>query len=584
MISLKKFKEYKNVLENTITNRAFRSRLLFEAIEDETFSKDVLGLLVKLEGNVTSQELDSVLEEIRKKTDYYYQLSINSILFEDKIGNGLRSLAYFYFLESIDEHSILSDNVIEQIKEKYPNNYLEIIAKIDKVFLSVDTKKQISSTESDLTIKDDLLNKYIVLKQWQDKQHHYFDEGYGKYLEELQYQYCEDRNLDSFNLEQVSLRKRLFDGLSKKKILNIDVCSILSELYIKKFVVKYIGGKMYGLSVLNSQGIKIPYSVVVPTGVEITESDLEKINQEYGHYSVRSSADIEDGEKNSFAGMFDSYLNVSGKEILENINKVKASVNNARLKEYIQVNGLDQPHMAVIIQSFKEPQYAGVWIGNSDVSGVLEWVSGNGEKLVSGSSTPHTEIWKEQQCLDSLECNGKKIGEKMLEYQQLVGSNADFEWMILDGELIMLQFRPVTKKVIIDDSYTTDHSEGYSGIPAAPGFVEGEPRYLESPDEKIIADKILLAMMTDPDWLPHLMNSKGAITAYGGFLCHTAIVCRELGIPCVTGVGEEALEELSREDSKYVEVNGNSGNVKFLEEENLEFSMLEDVRGGEKSD
>ena len=89
MISLKKFKEYKNVLENTITNRAFRSRLLFEAIEDETFSKDVLGLLVKLEGNVTSQELDSVLEEIRKKTDYYYQLSINSILFEDKIGNVL---------------------------------------------------------------------------------------------------------------------------------------------------------------------------------------------------------------------------------------------------------------------------------------------------------------------------------------------------------------------------------------------------------------------------------------------------------------------------------------------------------------
>ncbi len=564
MISLKDFKEYKNILENTITNKAFRSRLMFEAIEDELFSKDVRNLLDKLDENITSQELDSVLEEIREKTDYYYKLSINSDLFEDKIKNGLRSLAYFYFLESIDEHSILSDNVIEQIKLKYPNNYLEIIAKIDKVYLSVDTKKQIASKKSDLIIKDDLLNKYIILKQWQDKQHHYFDNEYGKYLEELQYQYCEDRSLDSFNLEQVSLRKRLFDGLSKKKILDIDVCSILSELYIKKFVVKYIGGKMYGLSVLNSQGIKIPYSVVVPTGVEISALDLKKINPEYGHYSIRSSADIEDGEKNSFAGMFDSYLNVSGKEILENINKVKASVNNVRLKEYIQVNGLDQPHMAVVIQSFKEPQYAGVWIGNSDVSGVLEWVSGNGEKLVSGSSTPHTEIWKEQQCLDSLECNGKKIGESMLEYQQLVGSNADFEWMVLDGELVMLQFRPVTKKVIIDDSYTTNHSDGYSGIPAAPGFVEGEPRYLESPNEQIVANKILLAMMTDPDWLPHLMNSKGAITAYGGFLCHTAIVCRELGIPCVTGIGENALEELSREDSEYIEVNGNSGNVKIL--------------------
>ena len=72
-------------------------------------------------------------------------------------------------------------------------------------------------------------------------------------------------------------------------------------------------------------------------------------------------------------------------------------------------------------------------------------------------------------------------------------------------------------------------------------------------------------MMTDPDWLPHLMNSKGAVTAYGGFLCHTAIVCRELGIPCVTGVGEDVLTALNQEDSQYIEVNGNSGNIKVLE-------------------
>ena len=564
MISLKEFKKYKEILESTITNKAFRSRMLFEAIADETFATDVLDLLSKINSAITSQDLDSILENIRSKTDFYYQESINSESFENKIQNALRSLAYFYFLESIDEHSILSDDIIEQIKAKYPNDYLEIISKIDRVYLSVDTKKTISSSESDLVIQDDLLNKYIVLKQWQDKQHHYFESGYGQYLEELQYQYCEDRSLDSFNLEQVSLRKRLFDSLSKQKILDLDTCSILSELYIKKFVVKYIGGKMYGLSVLNSKGIKVPYSVVVPTGVEIDEADLGKIDSKYGHYSVRSSADIEDGEKNSFAGMFDSYLNVSTSEIFENINKVKASVNNARLKEYIQANGLEQPHMAVVIQSFKEPKYAGVWIGNSDTSGVLEWVNGNGEKLVSGSSTPHTEIWNKQECSNALEYNGKSIGAAMLQYQQLVGSNADFEWMILDGELIMLQFRPVTQKVIIDESYTINNTNGYSGIPASPGLVSGEARCLDSPDEPIVADKILLAMMTDPNWLPHLMSSKGAVTAYGGFLCHTAIVCRELGIPCVTGLGEDALEELSKNEAEQIEVNGNSGNVMIL--------------------
>ena len=86
-------------------------------------------------------------------------------------------------------------------------------------------------------------------------------------------------------------------------------------------------------------------------------------------------------KKNSFAGMFDSYLNVLPKDIFINIKKVKDSVNNNRLKEYIQVNELEQPHMAVVIQSFKEPTYAGVWIGNSEDSGVLEWVNGNGEKI-----------------------------------------------------------------------------------------------------------------------------------------------------------------------------------------------------------
>ena len=70
--------------------------------------------------------------------------------------------------------------------------------------------------------------------------------------------------------------------------------------------------------------------------------------------------------------------------------------------------------------------------------------------------------------------------------------------------------------------------------------------------------------MTDPDWLPHLMNSKGAVTAYGGFLCHTAIVCRELGIPCVTGIGEEKLEKLCNQHNT-IEINGNSGNIKVAE-------------------
>lgn len=564
MIELKEFKDYKDILEATITNRAFRSRMMFEGIEDIEFSRNILNYISALNKPIDANELDNILNEIRKDTVEFYERSKDEQVINTKMAFALRSLAYFYFLESIDEHSILSDNIVNEIQKKYPNDYLDIISQIDKAYLSIDTKKVTKLSNEDLVVSDDLLKKYIILKQWQDKQHHFFDEGYGEYLEELQKIYCNDNSMDSFSLEQFTLRKRLFDSLAEKKILDLDTCSILSELYIKKFVVKFIGGKMYGLSVLNSKGIKVPFSMVVPTGVNITEKDLEFLKDKYANYSIRSSADIEDGEKNSFAGMFDSYLNVSPNDILENILKVKDSINNERLKEYIQVNGLDQPHMAVVIQSFKEPTYAGVWIGNSDNSGVLEWVNGNGEKLVSGSSTPHSEIWNDGKCANSLELNNQKIGNKMLEFQQKVGTNADFEWMVLDNELVMLQFRPVTKKVIVSNEYNASKEEGLSGIPAAPGIAFGEGRYLDSPSEETVSDKILLAMMTDPDWLPHLMVSKGAITAYGGFLCHTAIVCRELGIPCVTGVGEDALEELSK-NNENIEVNGNNGNVKVLE-------------------
>ena len=174
MMSLNQFKNYKAILENTITNKAFRSRLMFEAVEDENFSKEILSILKDLKREISSNELDRILNKVRERTIYYLEKSKETNNDLEKLNYGLRSLAYFYFLESVDEHSTLSDSIIEEIKNKYPNDYLEIISKIDKVYLSVDTKKQISTTESDLLIQDDLLNKYIVLKQWQDKQHHFF--------------------------------------------------------------------------------------------------------------------------------------------------------------------------------------------------------------------------------------------------------------------------------------------------------------------------------------------------------------------------------------------------------------------------
>lgn len=559
MISLNKFQEYKNVLERDIPKKSFRARLLYEAIYDEKFADEILEDITIFKSNISAKELDKMFNNIRQETIEEYENSKKSDDNTIKLNHCLKSLAYFYFLECMDEYSTISDGIIEGIKEKYKDKYLDVISQADKLYLSIDMKDKLNSNSNLTAIDDDLVLKYLVLKKWQDKQHYFFEGEYWKNIEKIHLDYIGDNDYNPFELEQVALKKRLFEQITKNKIIDLETCSIISELYIKEDVVNLIGGKMYGLAVLNSKKIPVPYSVVIPTCSEVDNESLDFLMNKFKSYSVRSSADIEDGCKNSFAGMFDSYLDIKPENLLQNINKVKESVNNERVKEYIKLNKLNEPHMAVIIQSFKEPSYAGVWIGNSDQSGVLEYVEGNGEKLVSGQNTPHTEFWNKDELLDdAIEINGVKIGTKMLEYQKLTGCNSDFEWMILDDKLVMLQFRPVTKS--INKVKIVQKQEGnIYGTPAAPGIICGQARYLESPDEVLNDGEILLTKITGTSWVPNLMKAKGAVTARGGVLCHTAIICRELGIPCVTGVGDEALKKLAK--SKSILVNGNTGEV-----------------------
>jgi pyruvate, water dikinase len=52
------------------------------------------------------------------------------------------------------------------------------------------------------------------------------------------------------------------------------------------------------------------------------------------------------------------------------------------------------------------------------------------------------------------------------------------------------------------------------------------------------AGEILVADMTDPDWVPALRKAAAIVTNRGGRTCHAAIVSRELGVPCVVGTGD----------------------------------------------
>ena len=140
--------------------------------------------------------------------------------------------------------------------------------------------------------------------------------------------------------------------------------------------------------------------------------------------AVRSSALDEDGEGTSFAGQYDTYLNIIGSEaIAEAVVKCWGSVGGERMESYRKEHGLpaDSSGVAVLVQQMVAADVSGVVFSANPISGNRDEVMinatwGLGESLVSGKVTP--DIW----IVDKSDSRVKEtyIGEKgtmtILEY------------------------------------------------------------------------------------------------------------------------------------------------------------------------
>ena len=566
-VNVEDFKIFKEKMDHFITKDAetFYFRNLMESIHDSNYMHEVDSVIEYVSQERTAKEIDKLFQTLRAKAEKQFTLRDETGDYEKKIDYSLRGLAYFCLVEALNENSSFSEKIIEDIKKKYGKNYLEIVKKIDRAYLSVDGKRKLKEQHLQLP-GDEEMNKYLVMKKWQDDQRLYSIKRIRPhYTFELEYINEPDQNL--MLIHKKTLVKRAKEDLKKIKIVPIEYLANLCEAGIEDELQDMIGGKALGLSKLRASGIRIPKTYVIPYCVEIEDNEIKNLLDESKRYAVRSSANAEDGGKHSFAGMFDSYLNVERENILDRIKDVKESINNNRVKKYIEINNLQQPNMNVVIQEFIEPDISGVWIGQSEDKGVLEWIKGNGEKLVSGKETPKREIWnKNTSTQDGIKTNDY-IGKQLLNIQNTLaksnGDTADMEWCTINGELVLLQYRPVTREISMEKNKiaTNLDEEIFVGSPASPGEVIGKSVYyrnLKDIDKWNDGD-ILISMFTDPDWLDIMSKSSGLVTAVGGMLCHSAIIARELGIPCVTGVGRKALKALQNEEAIYV--NGTTGEV-----------------------
>ena len=158
------------------------------------------------------------------------------------------------------------------------------------------------------------------------------------------------------------------------------------------------GGKAYGLARLLGMGLPVPPAFVLrnasgesfPEGLDQCYRDLGK-----EEVAVRSSALGEDGSEASFAGQYDTVLNVRGpQQLREAIQRCVASVSNERARSYLQdQTGTDTATMNIVVQAMVNARAAGVVFTADPVSArrdllVIDAVAGLGEALVSGEATP----------------------------------------------------------------------------------------------------------------------------------------------------------------------------------------------------
>jgi pyruvate,water dikinase len=115
----------------------------------------------------------------------------------------------------------------------------------------------------------------------------------------------------------------------------------------------------------------------------------------------------------------------------------------------------------------------------------------------------------------------------------------------------------------VDVAAAEDVSE-IKGFASSAGIIEGPARVLKL--LKDIVDlqpgEILVCPSTNPSWAPVFTKIKAAVTDIGGLTSHAAIVCREYGVPSVTGTGL-ATQVIKTGD--ILKVDGDTGVVTIVE-------------------
>ncbi|HSR34453.1 MAG TPA: PEP/pyruvate-binding domain-containing protein, partial [Anaerolineae bacterium] len=237
------------------------------------------------------------------------------------------------------------------------------------------------------------------------------------------------------------------------------------------------GGKGGTLARLYQAGYPVPEGfVILPaafTGDKLTpeawtqvQASLKRMRQRQNGiaaFAVRSSALSEDSAQASFAGEFETVLDVHTDEMIRaSIQTVRQSRWSERVRAYSEAKGIDAGHpdeghdLAVIVQHLVRANISGVLFTANPVSGSHLYMTGNfvfgfGEELVSGEAEPYTFSLTrpkgQYKGPPELGRFARKLFKLALRLEEELDGPQDIEWAIADRKLFVLQSRPITTLV-----------------------------------------------------------------------------------------------------------------------------------------
>jgi rifampicin phosphotransferase len=288
------------------------------------------------------------------------------------------------------------------------------------------------------------------------------------------------------------------------------------------------GNKVFRLAQMRAHGI------AVPDGLVLTDQFLRKFATANDGWCkremdslwrrlgveravVRSSANAEDGADASFAGVFESVLNVDRAHLEQAIEKVLSSFDSERARAYGNQGG----GRNILVQRMIDAEYAGVlftWDPQTAGLALVELVRGTADGLVSGTAAPEAfrfgRVSKELIGTKKTPIDLKPLIQLGQKIERIFNAPQDIEWTYLGGRFNIVQSRDITRRM--DGVDARIEQEWNRILDLADGA---------SPDAPVLAQNELSEVLPHPT--PLSLDLMESLWVRGGSV---DLACRSLGL------------------------------------------------------